>query len=330
METKVSIVVTAMNSEHTLPRCLDSILAQTEKRLEIIVIFSESDDDTPYIIKDYQKKIKEEYPTIDFRYEKLRGGPGSRARARNRGADLVVAPYFMYVDSDDYIEPTMCDAMYKEAMKSYNDIVLCDGYLYSEEVSYKEKVKFYTEFTGDCIAKNYIVSSYKPFAKLYRTEFWKKNGFKFLDFISYEDLALIPALAACAIKIKYIPEHFYNYRHRPSVLHTTTEDYKATVKSIYTALAAMESEFNKAHNYMSYKEEIEFLYIKHMLYEASMLYFKIPDYEKELDHLIDIIDKKVSGFRTNIYFVIQNKTFKKVCKLIYKGNYEKAKKVLGI
>ena len=135
METKVSIVVTAMNSEHTLPRCLDSILAQTEKRLEIIVVFSDSDDDTPYIIKDYQKKIKEEYPTIDFRYEKLRGGPGSRARARNRGAELVVAPYFMYVDSDDYIEPTMCDAMYKEAMKSYNDIVLCDGYLYSEEVS---------------------------------------------------------------------------------------------------------------------------------------------------------------------------------------------------
>lgn len=329
METKVSIVITAMNSESTLARCLDSILNQTENRLEIIVIFSDSDDDTPYIIKEYQKKISEEYPTIDFRYERLRGGQGSRASARNRGADLVTSPYFMFVDSDDYIEPTMCDDMHKEAMKSYNDIVVCDGYLYNEEISYKEKVKFFTEFNKQSITKNYIISSYKPFAKLYRTEFWKKNHFRFLEFITYEDLALIPSLAAYAIKIKYMPEHYYNYRRR-NFMRKSEEEYKATSKSIFTALAAMESEFNKAHNYMSYKEEIEFLYLKHLLYESSMLYFKTSDYKDELDRMVEVIKRKFPDFRTNIYFVTQNKTFRKVCKLIYKKRYNRAKKILGI
>ena len=329
METKVSIVVTAMNSEYTLYKCLDSILAQTENRLEIIVIFSESDDNTPYVIKEYQKKIKEEYPTITFKYEKLRDGVGSRARARNRGAELVTSPYFMFVDSDDYIEPNMCDEMHKEAMKSYNDIVVCDGTLFNENTSYREKVKFMVEYNKESIVKDYIMSSYKPFAKLFRTEFWKKHNINFLDFIAYEDLALVPALAAYAIKIKYIPESYYNYRQR-NVVQLEEEEYKTNVKSIFTSLAAMESEFNKAHNYISYREEIEFLYLKHLLYEASAMYFRIADYEKELDKIVEVMKRKFPGFRSNYYFAIQNKTFIKTCKLIYKGKYEKAKKLLGI
>ena len=116
-EILLSVIVTAYNIENYLPRCLDSLLRQSYKSLEIIVVDDGSTDDTPGICDRYAGK-HENITAI----HRENGGPSA---ARNAGLKIAKGTYIGYVDGDDWVEPDMYRDMLKVCLDKNAEIAIC-------------------------------------------------------------------------------------------------------------------------------------------------------------------------------------------------------------
>ncbi|MCR5503131.1 MAG: glycosyltransferase [Lachnospiraceae bacterium] len=121
----ISIIVPAYNVEKYIERCLDSILAQTHRDLEILVTDDGSTDRTGEIIDRYAKKD----PRIRVIHQENRGLSG----ARNSALKLARGEFIGFVDSDDHIAPDMYESMYREITANNADIALCAYEEFSEK-----------------------------------------------------------------------------------------------------------------------------------------------------------------------------------------------------
>ena len=114
---KVSIIVPVHNSSSTLKRCVDSLLNQTHRDTEVILIENGSEDDSLQICEDYGAK--------DARVKVLSLQTSGVSRARNAGLNRKTGEYFTFVDSDDFIEPDMLEKLVCEAEKTKADMTFC-------------------------------------------------------------------------------------------------------------------------------------------------------------------------------------------------------------
>ena len=115
----ISIIVPVYNSELYINRCLDSLLKQTYKNIEIIIVDDGSKDNSLQLIKDYANK--------DSRikiYTQSNQGPSV---ARNTGLDNATGKYIMFVDADDFIDKNMVRYMVEGIKDDKNTLVLCDN-----------------------------------------------------------------------------------------------------------------------------------------------------------------------------------------------------------
>lgn len=122
---KISVIIPVYKVEEYLPRCLDSIISQTYKNLEIILV----DDGSP----DKCGKICDEYAERDERIRVIHKENGGVAKARNTGLDAATGDYVGFVDSDDWIENDMYELLMKNALSYDADISMCGERIYEEE-----------------------------------------------------------------------------------------------------------------------------------------------------------------------------------------------------
>lgn len=116
-EPLVSIIVPVYNVEDYLRRCLDSVLAQTYKNLEIILVNDGATDGS--------RAICEKYVAADKRFTLIDQENKGLSGARNTGLDAMSADYLMFLDSDDYIAPTMVEELYRALIDYDADIAAC-------------------------------------------------------------------------------------------------------------------------------------------------------------------------------------------------------------
>ena len=113
----ISVIVTAYNIEKYLPRCVDSLLAQTYSPMEIILVDDGSDDETPRLCDEYA--LKNEFVHV---IHKENGGPSA---ARNVGLSIAKGGYIGYVDGDDKVEADMYENMLGECLRTGAQIAIC-------------------------------------------------------------------------------------------------------------------------------------------------------------------------------------------------------------
>lgn len=118
MEDLISIIVPIYNMEQYLEKCLESIVNQTYKNLEIILIDDGSTDNSGKICDDYAKK--------DKRIRVIHKENGGVSSARNKGLDIVKGKYVIFFDSDDYIEFNMIESLYKNIQIDDYDVSICN------------------------------------------------------------------------------------------------------------------------------------------------------------------------------------------------------------
>ena len=119
MQPKISIVIPAYNLESYLGRTLDSVLAQTYKNLEILIVNDGSTDHTAEVIEDYTKK--------DSRIRGIHKENGGVTSARLRGVKEATGEWIGFVDGDDVLEPWMYEKLLSNAVQYHADISHC-GY----------------------------------------------------------------------------------------------------------------------------------------------------------------------------------------------------------
>ena len=211
-QVKVSVIIPVYQVENYLERAVDSVLAQTLREKEIILVDDGSRDASPMICDRYAQ----EYPELVRVIHKENEGLGL---ARNTGVRAASGEYIAFLDSDDAVEPEMYEEMYRKAAEESDDIVMCDvKILYVETGRTTVAVSYPSEEIdlADYIANgNNITYSVN---KLFRRSIWEENRYEKMLF---EDIALIPSLMTKYHRIGYVKKPFYHYYRRANTISTT-------------------------------------------------------------------------------------------------------------
>lgn len=196
MDNNVTMVIPVYNSEKYISRCIESVLNQTYKNVDILIINDGSKDNSQKIIDGYAKKYKN-IITIE---QKNMGV----ANTRNKAIQMTNTEYIMFMDNDDYIDKDYIETLLKNAEDGKYDIVVCGYRRPNENGKILKEVKL----------ENYEFAKYNvlsPWSKIYRTDFLKKNNLEFLNNDIGEDLYLNYQAYACTNKIKTIDYVGYNW-----------------------------------------------------------------------------------------------------------------------
>ena len=227
---KISIIIPVYNVERYLPRCLDSVLAQTFADFELLLIDDGSPDRSPAICDQYAAKD----PRIQV-FHKPNGGVSS---ARNLGIDHAQGSFIAFIDADDYIEPNFLEEMLN-AMNRYNADLVCCGVYEGEKndgsyayIRKTDKDKKFTrnEMLIEMLAPDSCGSA--PFNKLYKASIIKSNQIRFPEDMKYwEDSCFVIKYTSHCAQTAYISNVLYHYvANDTSVTHkkltTNTIDYR--------------------------------------------------------------------------------------------------------
>ena len=216
MTEKITVIVPVYNVENYLEKCLDSLINQTYKNLEIIVINDGSTDNSGEICQEYAQK--------DNRIVYIEKENGGQSEARNMGLDRMTGSYVTFVDSDDWIELDYVEILYKKITEYQADIAVGNYYSFNETEgmyyfhifgdSYHEKV-----YDNVSIFENlYESQEMKSFAlisvgaKLYKADLLK--NLRFDNGKLAEDAYLNQKIYLLAERIVYLNKGLYAYCQR--------------------------------------------------------------------------------------------------------------------
>ena len=313
---KVSIIIPVYNVENYLSKCLDSVVNQNFNDYEIIIIDDGSTDNSSKIILDYQKKFPSKIVSIKKQNE-------GQAVARNIGIQKARGVYIMFVDSDDYIDENTLKKCYDEAQKKDADIVcfghhmVIDGNICATENS---------KMIDKDIIKDFILRQMGPCEKLIKRSLIIDNNLFFPKLRAYEDIAVIPAYALYTNKIANIDEGFYYYLLRTgSTMNQTV--YSKKLEHIFDAMNNLYELFAQNKKINQYYDEIEFLFIKHLLHGAGLRFIEFDNYSKNLNKIIEIMHTRFPKWAKNKYFKKESFKYKVMCKLLYKKKINLIKKL---
>lgn len=230
MQGKISIIVPVYKVEKELDRCVQSLLQQTYKNLEIILVDDGSPDRCPILC--------DQYAMEDERIRVIHKKNGGLSDARNAGLNLATGEYVLYVDSDDYIELDSCERLISATSDGQVDIVV--GNAIMEKPDGNEKMIHSATPAGFIYsAKDFVEKAvcesqwYAPaWLNMYRREYLLTNNLYFKKEIYFEDVQMLPRVFLSAQKIACIDGIFYHYIIRENSIMTSKKDEKKKHDSI--------------------------------------------------------------------------------------------------
>lgn len=162
-EGKISIIVPIYNSEKDLDQCIESIVNQTYKNLEIILVNDGSTDNSINVCKKW-KSNDSRIILIDKQNEGV-------AKARNDGLKIATGDFIGFVDHDDFIEPTMYETMLNDMAEHNADIVMCSSTgIYEDGTS----TKAYPNYMSFVIDKENLIKRMQNYEKIFCSSVWSK------------------------------------------------------------------------------------------------------------------------------------------------------------
>lgn len=262
---KVSIVVPVYNVEDYLDKCLNSLVKQTLKDIEIILVDDGSTDRSGDICSKWEKK--------DHRITYIRNKHEGLGPTRNLGIKVAKGKYIMFVDSDDWIENDAAELMYNTAERLSADIVIGDFNYVVKDLQNNIKVnvsklRIDGEVPIDPSSDIKLIDKARLFliGKMFNREFLINSGVE-QPVYAFEDVAIVPFLVVKAKIICRVPKPLYNYyRCRTNSIVNSVERYGDLKK----ALMEMKRSFVREGIYEKYYEvlkkisysQVRFIYMK--------------------------------------------------------------------
>lgn len=313
---KISVIIPVYNVYDYLDKCLSSLVNQTDTNFEVIIVNDGSTDDSQKIIDKYVSENANMHS-----YIKENGGLAS---ARNYGLKKATGDYILFLDSDDYYELNTIEVLKKEAQND-DDIITFQMYIDENNKITEQNIEMEEFVFSENIPASKRLLLYNPSAcdKMFKKELFVKNDFEFIEGTYYEDLGTIPLLAMYTDKIKFTKHYLYHYLKRENSTMNKVK-YNAKIEDIFLMIERIATTFKAKKLYDKYKEEIEYIYIHHLLRAASIRFLNYDKYDM-VDKIRKIIKENYPKFKENKYFQKYGFKRKLMCKLIYKGHYKTIK-----
>lgn len=324
----VSVVVPVYNTERYLRRSLDALVNQTisKEQFEIIAVNDGSTDSSHEILKEYSQR----YPSFFRVYNKENGG---QATARNLGIQMASGDYIGFADSDDYVDVTMFEKMYKMAEEDKADLVECHYHSMLEQKETDDNGEpMYKEIgtRGRISAKSdprelILDPQVSPWNKLYRRNILIDNDIRFPEGVIYEDTSFYVKTIPFIRKQSYIDEKLVYYSVRQKS--TMTSNLGKRVGDIFTVLEDILKFYKDNNLYDEYRDELEYFCVKIAYCSNLSRIGRVadPKVRRELlDKTFEFVNREFPIYKSNKYFNRKIGMYIKSVNRLNSGFYAKA------
>lgn len=292
---KVSLIIPVYNVENYIEKCLNSVVNQTLKDMEVIIVNDGSKD----LSKQKIEKYLEKYPWIKY-LEKENGGLSD---ARNYGLHYATGKYIAFLDSDDYVENTMYEEMYNLAERENADMVECD-FIWEYPNKIRKDVGVIYNSKKEMIEKARVVA----WNKLIKRDVLKRTQIEFPVGLRYEDVEFFYKLVPYLNKVSFVKKCFIHYIQRENSI-ANTQNIRN--KEIFTVLENVITYYKENDLYDEYKEELEYIYVRFLLCSSLKRMCKIKEKnerKKALNETWNNINTKFPSWRKNL--ILKKKSLK--------------------
>lgn len=263
MNLKISVIVPVYKVEPYISQCIDSILAQSYKNIEVILVDDGSPDQCPHICDDYASK--------DSRIKVMHKMNGGLSYARNVGIDIASGDYIAFIDSDDYWDDTdaikkcvdVCETQmpdvilygfkkfYQSTGRNETIQMSLSSDLYGKEVGLRQLLEHNVFITSAC---NKLVSS----------KLFKERSVRFVEKQLSEDIEYCAQLILNAHTFLAINEHFYVYRQQ----NTSSISANVGVKNLSDIAGVLQkyATIGKAENYFNSEVLLNYIALQYVLW----------------------------------------------------------------
>lgn len=286
MDKKISVIIPVYNVEKYLARCLNSIIKNTYKNIEIILVNDGSKDKSQEIIDKYKNK----YGNIIKAKEQENKGP---AEARNVGIEMASGEYIMFVDSDDFIKEDYIENYVQPLQEGEYELV-AGGYH-----KWQDGKATYTIELQDKPWSKFMIMG--PYTKLYKKSFLQENDIKFVKVNIGEDIYFNMQVNAIAKKVKIINYvGYYWFTNSESISNTMHKDIKnleidKMLNGSYDAIVEKNAIVDEN------KDLIELYYYNFIIWvlQWTTKRTKFKDMAKEYDKLFKWLEERFPNYKKN-------------------------------
>ena len=304
----VSIIVPIYNVEECLEKCVRSIIEQTYKNIEIILVDDGSTDNCGVICDNY-KKIDNRIVVVHKRNEGL-------SSARNKGLDIAKGKYISFVDSDDYIEPKMIEELMQNMSEYKSDIAICNFYCIKNGIKLVKRKYIKKSFSiegrkkYENIQGKYSYVTLVAWNKLYKREIF--DTIRYPKGRIYEDSYVLCDILEKAQRISYILKPLYNYVYRSnSIINTFNIKHFDMIESYNRKIEFLSKK--KYYDLVKIEKNMEMNDLIVTLSKLKLYKIKNTEIEKKCYQIICKLDNEITmkGItKYNIlYKILKNKTF---------------------
>lgn len=242
MNKKISVIVAVYNTEEYLDRCLESLLNQTYKNMELVIVEDCSTDSSRKLLKKYK-----ENENIKIFYNKENRG---LSYSRNYGLKKSTGDFIGYIDSDDYVEPDYYEKLMRSIKDNKSDIAICDIKLVDEQTNKIQRCKCYTNDFDVCSVVN------NGFAASACNKLFKRKNIEKYPFAEgkvNEDIAVVIPTVIQAKKISYADTCYFYVQRGGSIQNSKFSDKRFDIfDGVKTTLERIKNE----QDYEFYKNAI--------------------------------------------------------------------------
>lgn len=225
-DLKISVIIPVYNVEKYIHQCVDSVLCQTYKNIEVILADDGSTDNCPLICDEYAEK--------DGRVKVIHKQNGGLSSARNAGMKIMTGDYALFLDSDDYwVEKVFLDNIVKEKLSSACDVVI---FGYTKDINLLQSHKRNTEFENlfsvndKCESLKQLITNNKYLSsacdKIVNTRLYKLYDMMFLNGVLSEDIDWSARILLYADSFQVYDRYVYFYReNHSSITHNISKKH---------------------------------------------------------------------------------------------------------
>lgn len=300
--TKISVILPVYGVALYIEKCTQSLLNQTFQDIEFIFVDDHGPDNSIELV---QKMIENHPRKEQFKFLKPKHNMGA-GMARNYALSYAQGEYIAFVDSDDWIEPTMFEELYNRAKQTDSDICCCQMQKVYPDGRIGEILQ--NPHIGDGVItdekRSYLLTHYVSlFASfIYKKELIISQDICFPEDRCADDSFFVSCVLMLAKSISYIDKPFYQYLIRPGSVCTTKDSAKYQKRlSVFRKLLVFAKEKGV---YSKFKEEIDFLYIKKG-YLSSVFNYVTNSTNPKTDTIQTIYDEllaQIPNYKQNTFY----------------------------
>lgn len=238
----VSVIIPVYNVEDFLYECVNSVINQTYKNMEIILVDDGSTDKSG--------QICDEYLNQDSRIKVIHRENGGLSAARNTGMDIALGEYIYFLDSDDYIKPQCIERIVELMVSEAADMAFFDGFVfftdceeYEINESYNRRGRYSTDYGREVLLELLKNDEYRTPVQFcfYRRAWLSENSLRFYEGIIHEDELFTFQVFNANGRVAHCHEQLYARRIRPASIMTSSgiEKRYYSMLTIYYELASM-------------------------------------------------------------------------------------------